>query len=450
MHLAKSVDVGGGLGAIVCHGQMSVEDMARLKKENEAMTMEEFEGYAYVEGGVCAARGFVANGMNCGINPDKDKNDLGMVCSEAPCNTAAVYTQNKVQGAPITVTKEHLAKSGGVSRAVIVNSKNANTCNVDGIQVAEAVSELTAKELGIPEEQVIVASTGVIGERLAIEPFQAGIPSLAKGLSREGHAEAVKAIMTTDTVEKEVAVQFTLQGKTCTLGGMAKGSGMIHPNMATTLNFITSDVAISSELLQRALDDVVKVTYNCLTVDGDTSTNDMVSVMANGLAGNGEIAEEGMDYQTFRQALYIVMMNMTKMLAADGEGASKFLECTCLGAKDLDTAIAVAKSVVGSDLFKCAMFGEDANCGRVMCAIGYAPADFDIMKVNVMLESKAGSFTACENGMAVPFSEEEAARVLAEDEIYIQVDLQQGDVSAKAWGCDLTYDYVKINGDYRS
>ena len=221
MHLAKSVDAGGGLGAIVCHGQMSVEDMARLKKENEAMTMEEFEGYAYVEGGVCAARGFVANGMNCGINPDKDKNDLGMVCSEAPCNTAAVYTQNKVQGAPITVTKDHLAKSGGVSRAVIVNSKNANTCNVDGIQVAEAVSELTAKELGIPEEHVIVASTGVIGERLAIEPFQAGIPSLAKGLSREGHAEAVKAIMTTDTVEKEVAVQFTLQGKTCTLGGLS-------------------------------------------------------------------------------------------------------------------------------------------------------------------------------------------------------------------------------------
>lgn len=414
------------------------------------MTREDFEGYTYVEGGVCAAEGFVANGLNCGINPDRAKNDLGMLYSEAPCNTAAVYTQNKVQGAPITVTKEHLAKSGGISRAVIVNSKNANTCNVGGIEVAETVSELTAKELGIPKEEVIVASTGVIGEKLAVKPFAAGIPPLAKGLSREGHAEAVRAIMTTDTVEKEVAVQFELQGKTCTLGGMAKGSGMIHPNMATTLNFITSDVAISRDMVQKALSDVVKITYNCLTVDGDTSTNDMVSVMANGLAGNGEIREEDGDYQIFRKALYIVMMHMTKMLAEDGEGASKFLECTCLGAKDEDTAIAVAKSVVGSDLFKCAMFGEDANCGRVMCAIGYAPADFDIMKVNVSLESRAGSFTACENGMAVAFSEEKAAEILTEDEIYIRVDLQQGDASARAWGCDLTYDYVKINGDYRS
>lgn len=414
------------------------------------MTREDFEGYNYVEGGVCAAEGFVANGLNCGINPDRAKNDLGMLYSEVPCNTAAVYTLNKVQGAPITVTKEHLAKSGGISRAVIVNSKNANTCNVGGIEVAEAVSELTAKELGISKEEVIVASTGVIGEKLEVEPFAAGIPPLARGLSREGHAEAVMAIMTTDTVEKEVAVQFELQGKTCTLGGMAKGSGMIHPNMATTLNFITSDVAISRDMLQKALSEVVKITYNCLTVDGDTSTNDMVSVMANGLAGNEEIGEEDGDYQIFRKALYIVMMHMTKMLAEDGEGASKFLECTCLGAKDEDTAIAVAKSVVGSDLFKCAMFGEDANCGRVMCAIGYAPADFDIMKVNVSLESRAGSFTACENGMAVAFSEEKAAEILAEDEIYIRVDLQQGDASARAWGCDLTYDYVKINGDYRS
>ena len=409
------------------------------------MKMEKFEGYTYIEGGVCAAQGFVANGLNCGINPDKAKNDLGMIYSETPCNTAAVYTLNKVQGAPITVTKEHLEKSGGIARAVIVNSKNANTCNTGGIEVAETVSGLTARELGIPVEEVIVASTGVIGEKLAVEPFAAGIPLLAGGLSREGHAQAVNAIMTTDTVEKEVAVQFEIQGRTCTLGGMAKGSGMIHPNMATTLNFITSDVAVSRQMLQRALSDVVKVTYNCLTVDGDTSTNDMVSVMANGLAGNGEIVEENQDYQIFRQALYIVMMNMTRMLAADGEGASKLLECICSGAKDVDTAIAVAKSVVGSDLFKCAMYGQDANCGRVMCAIGYAPADFDITKVNVALQSRAGRFTATENGMAVAFSEEEA-----EDEIYILVDLQQGEASARAWGCDLTYDYVKINGDYRS
>ena len=414
------------------------------------MKMEKFEGYTYIEGGVCAAQGFVANGLNCGINPDKAKNDLGMIYSETPCNTAAVYTLNKVQGAPITVTKEHLEKSGGIARAVIVNSKNANTCNSGGIEVAEKVSELTARELGIPTEEVIVASTGVIGEKLAVEPFVAGIPPLAAGLSREGHAPAVNAIMTTDTVEKEVAVQFEIQGKICTLGGMAKGSGMIHPNMATTLNFITSDVAVSRQMLQRALSDVVKVTYNCLTVDGDTSTNDMVSVMANGLAGNGEIVEENEDYKIFRQALYIVMMNMTRMLAADGEGASKLLECICSGAKDVETAIAVAKSVVGSDLFKCAMYGQDANCGRVMCAIGYAPADFDITKVNVALQSRAGRFTATENGMAVAFSEEEAAKILAEDEIYILVDLQQGEASARAWGCDLTYDYVKINGDYRS
>lgn len=414
------------------------------------MTMENFEGYTYVEGGVCAATGFVASGLNCGLNPDKEKNDLGLFYSETPCHAAAVYTLNKVQGAPITVTKAHLEKSQGMARAVIVNSKNANTCNPNGIEVAEETSELVAKELGILPEEVIVASTGVIGEKISVEPFASAIPDLVKGLSVEGHTQAATAIMTTDTVKKEVAVSFDVQGKTCTLGGMAKGSGMIHPNMATTLNFITSDVAISTALIQKALSEIVKVTYNCLSIDGDTSTNDMVSVMANGLAGNEEIVEEDENYEIFKQALYIVMMNMTKMLAADGEGASKMLECTCSGAKDVETAIAVAKSVISSDLFKCAMFGEDANFGRVMCAIGYAPADFDINKVNVDLASKAGRIVACRNGAAVAFSEEEASRVLGEDEIYIELDLQQGDASAKAWGCDLTYDYVKINGSYRS
>lgn len=414
------------------------------------MTMENFEGYTYVEGGVCAASGFVASGLNCGLNPDKEKNDLGLFYSETPCHAAAVYTLNKVQGAPITVTKAHLEKSQGMARAVIVNSKNANTCNPNGIEVAEETSELVAKELGILPEEVIVASTGVIGEKISVEPFAAAIPDLVKGLSVEGHTQAATAIMTTDTVKKEVAVSFDVQGKTCTLGGMAKGSGMIHPNMATTLNFITSDVAISAALIQKALSEIVKVTYNCLSIDGDTSTNDMVSVMANGLAGNEEIVEEDENYEIFKQALYIVMMNMTKMLAADGEGASKMLECTCSGAKDVETAIAVAKSVISSDLFKCAMFGEDANFGRVMCAIGYAPADFDINRVNVDLASKAGRIVACRNGAAVTFSEEEASRVLGEDEIYIELDLQQGDASAKAWGCDLTYDYVKINGSYRS
>lgn len=414
------------------------------------MTMENFEGYTYVEGGVCAAQGFVANGLNCGINPDKNKNDLGMIYSENACNAAAVYTLNKVKGAPILVTKEHLEKTDGMAKAVIVNSKNANTCNADGVEVAEKVCELTAKELGISADEVIVASTGVIGQPMSVEPFANGMAELVKGLSVEGHTEAAAAIMTTDTVKKEVAVEFTVDGKVCRLGGMAKGSGMIHPNMATTLNFITTDVAISSEMVQKALSEIVKVTYNCLSVDGDTSTNDMVSVMANGVAGNAEITAEGEAYEIFKQALYIVMANMTKMLAVDGEGASKLLECTCSGAKDLETAIIVAKSVIGSNLFKCAMFGEDANWGRVLCAIGYADAEFDIMKVNVDLASSAGTVPVCRNGAGVEFSEEFAAKVLAEDEIYINVDLQDGDSQAKAWGCDLTYDYVKINGDYRS
>ncbi|MCD7825231.1 MAG: bifunctional glutamate N-acetyltransferase/amino-acid acetyltransferase ArgJ [Clostridiaceae bacterium] len=414
------------------------------------MTMEQFEGYTYAEGGVCAAKGFVANGLNCGINPDKEKNDLGLIYSESPCAAAAVYTQNKVKGAPIIVTQRHLEKSKNTARAVIVNSKNANTCNADGIPVAETVSELTAKELGIRAEEVIVASTGVIGQPLSVEPFRRGIPELVRGMSADAHTEAAKAIMTTDTVKKEVAVCFEMQGKTCYLGGMAKGSGMIHPNMATTLNFITTDVAISADLLKEALSDIVKITYNCLSIDGDTSTNDMVSVMANGLAGNREIQAGDEDYQCFRQALYIVMVNLTKMLAADGEGATKMLECTCSGAADQETAITVAKSVVGSDLLKCMLFGEDANCGRILCAIGYADADFDINKVNVELASPCGRIAVCQNGAILPFSEEEAAKILAEDEIYILIDLQSGEYSVRAWGCDLTYDYVKINGDYRS
>ena len=414
------------------------------------MTMEKFDGYSYLEGGICAAEGFVANGINCGINPDREKNDLGMVYSETSCNAAAVYTQNKVKGAPILVTQKHLEKTNGKAKAVIVNSKNANTCNANGIEVAEATCELLAKEMGIAADEVIVASTGVIGMPLEIEPFASGIPELVKGLSREGNEEAAKAIMTTDTVKKEVAVEFVIQGRKCRLGGMAKGSGMIHPNMATTLNFITTDAAVSAEMLRKALGEVVQVTYNCLSVDGDTSTNDMVSVMANGLAGNNEICEENEDYRIFKQALYIVMLNMTKMLAADGEGASEFLECTCSGAKDRETATAVAKSVVRSNLIKCMVFGGDANCGRVLCAIGYADAEFDVDKVNVELASPAGAVATYRDGVAIGYSEEFAAKVLAEDEIYINIDLQQGDASAKAWGCDLTYDYVKINGDYRS
>ena len=414
------------------------------------MEMTQFEGYKYVDGGVCAALGFVANGLNCGINPDKNKNDLGMVYSETPCDAAGVYTKNKVKGAPIIVTKRHLQESGGIARAVLVNSKNANTCNFDGEDIAEESSKLAAKELGISADEIIVGSTGVIGQRLSIEPFKNYMKPLVEGLTRDGNDRAVNAIMTTDTVPKQVAVEFVIDGRICRLGGMAKGSGMIHPNMATTLNFITSDVAISSEMIQKDLSDVVKVTYNCLSIDGDTSTNDTATVMANGLAGNNKITSEGADYEIFKQALYIVMMNMTRMLAADGEGATKLVECYCKGCPDIDTAIIVAKSVIRSPLLKCAIFGEDANWGRILCAIGYAEAEFDIDKVDVWMASKAGSIKVCENGSGIEFSEDEAAKILAEDEIHINIDLKQGDAEAKAWGCDLTYDYVKINGDYRS
>lgn len=404
-----------------------------------------------IEGGVCAAKGFKASGVYCAIkeNPTK-KNDIAMVVSDVMCNAAGVYTQNKVKGAPVIVTKKNLEKSGGKAKAVIVNSKNANTCNADGEEKANEMCRLTAEALGIKPEEVIVASTGVIGQILPIEPIAKAVPVLAEKLSYTGNVEAATAIMTTDTVKKEYGVKFEIGGKECHLGGMAKGSGMIHPNMATTLNFITTDCAISPEMLQKALSEIVKITYNCLSVDGDQSTNDTCMLMANGLAGNAEITEENADFDIFKDALYQVMANLTRMLAKDGEGATKLLTCVCSGSPDLDTAIIVAKSVIRSPLFKCAMFGADANWGRVLCAIGYAEADFDINKVDVDLGSKVGKIAVCRNGAGVEFSEEEAKKILLEDEIDILIDLNSGDVSATAWGCDLTYDYVKINGDYRS
>ena len=413
--------------------------------------------FEFNDGGICAAKGFKANGTYCGIkkpaNDDpsiKHKNDICLYTSDVVCNAAAVYTQNKVKGAPIIVTKANLEKSGNKAIAVIANSKNANTCNADGVEKANRMCELVANELNIPQEQVIVASTGVIGQILPIEPIEKAVPVLAKGLCYNKHLEAATAIMTTDTVKKEYAVEFDINGVKCTVGGMAKGSGMIHPNMATTLNFITTDCAIGSELLQKALSEIVKVTYNCLSIDGDTSTNDMVCLMANGLAFNDEITEENEYFETFKAALYEVMANLTRMLAKDGEGATKLLECITSGAKDKDTAITVAKSVVCSTLFKAAMFGEDANWGRVLCAIGYADAEFDINKVDVDLKSDKGEIAVCRNGAGVEFSEEKASEVLSEDEIYILINLNDGDEQATAWGCDLTYDYVKINGDYRT
>jgi len=412
--------------------------------------MKNFEGFTYIEGGVCAAKGFKANGLNCGLNPNKDKNDLCLVVSDVDCAAAAVYTQNKVKGAPILVTKENLAKTGNRAKAIIANSKNANTCNADGVEKAQKMCSLVAEKLSINADEVIVASTGVIGQPLPIEPVANSIDALVAGLDYNKNALAANAIMTTDTVKKEVAVEFELAKTKCRIGGMAKGSGMIHPNMATTLNFITTDTAISSEMVQKALSEITKITYNCLSVDGDTSTNDMVCVLANGLAQNTPIASEGNDFNTFKQALYIVMSEMTKMLAKDGEGATKLLECTCATAPDLDTAIIVAKSVIRSPLFKCAMFGEDANWGRILCAVGYAEADFDINKVDVSISSPKGIIYVCKDGAGIPFDEAEASVVLSADEIFINIDLNQGTSEAKAWGCDLTYDYVKINGDYRS
>ncbi|MBP1548677.1 MAG: bifunctional glutamate N-acetyltransferase/amino-acid acetyltransferase ArgJ [Oscillospiraceae bacterium] len=409
------------------------------------------ENFKIIDGGVCAAKGFKASGLYCGIkeNPTK-KNDICLIVSDVMCNAAGVYTSNKVKGAPVVVTKNNLAKSGGKAMAVIANSKNANTCNADGEEKALEMCKLTADALGIAPEQVIVASTGVIGQILTIEPIREAVPELVKKLSYEGNLEAATAIMTTDTVKKEYAVEFEIGGKLCKMGGMAKGSGMIHPNMATTLNFITTDCAISAELLQKALSEIVKITYNCLSVDGDQSTNDTCMLMSSGLAENAEITEENADFATFKDALYQVMANLTRMLAKDGEGATKLLTCVCSSAPDLDTAIIVAKSVIRSPLFKCAMFGADANWGRVLCAIGYAEADFDITKVDVDLGSKAGRIAVCRNGAGVEFSEDEAKVVLTEDEIEIYIELNSGDAKATAWGCDLTYDYVKINGDYRS
>ncbi|MBQ4397098.1 MAG: bifunctional glutamate N-acetyltransferase/amino-acid acetyltransferase ArgJ [Clostridia bacterium] len=408
------------------------------------------KNFETIEGGVCAAKGFSANGLNCGLNRDKNKNDLGLVVSDVICHAAAVYTTNKVKGAPLLVMKRHLEANGGMIRGFIANSKNANTCNADGVEKAEKMCELAAKALGLSSTEIVPASTGVIGQVLPIEPIADHINELAAGLSPDNHKKAVNAIMTTDTVMKEVAVEFEVGGKTCRIGGMAKGSGMIHPNMATTLNFITTDAAVSSEMLQKALSAVVKVTYNCLSVDGDTSTNDCVLLMANGLAGNAEIAAEGEDFDRFQSALYYVMRCMTRMLAKDGEGATKLIECECAGAPDLDTAIIVAKSVIRSPLFKCAVFGEDANWGRILCAIGYAEADFEIDKVDVALSSQGGRIEVCRGGAGVDFSEDEAKVVLAADEIRVEIELHQGEASATAWGCDLTYDYVKINGDYRT
>ena len=401
-----------------------------------------------IDGGVCAAKGFSANGIHCGIRKNKEKKDLSLIVSDVPAAAAAVYTTNLVKGAPLLVTKQHL--ENGTAQAIICNSGNANTCNANGIEIAEQMSQLAAESLGIAAGDVVVASTGVIGQPLKIDPIAQGMPTLAAGLSSTGSADAAAGIMTTDTVKKEVAVSFTLGGKTCHLGGIAKGSGMIHPNMATMLVFITTDAAISAPLLQKALSGDIANTFNMLSIDGDTSTNDMVTVLANGLAENPYITEENEDFAVFMQALNTVNVALCRKIAGDGEGATKLLECTVSGANDEATAKTVAKSVICSSLLKAAMFGADANWGRVLCAIGYSGAAVDVGKVGVSFRSAAGTVEVCRDGAGVPFSEELASAILHESEIDILVSLDSGAASATAWGCDLSYDYVRINGDYRT
>ena len=401
-----------------------------------------------IEGGICAAKGFKANGIHCGIRKNKSKRDLSLVVSDVRATAAAVYTTNLVKGAPIFVNQKHLAD--GFAQAIICNSGIANTCNANGIEMAEEMGKLVEKAIGISSDDVVIASTGVIGMPLNITPIANGMDELVAGLDYDNSGLAAEGIMTTDTKKKEIAVSFDIDGVECRIGGIAKGSGMIHPNMATMLVFVTSDVAITSEMLQKAVSEDVKTSFNMISVDGDTSTNDTFAVLANGMAGNKVIDSEGESYDKFCEALHEVSVYLSRKIAGDGEGATKLLECKVTGAKTDETAKKVAKSVICSSLTKAAMFGADANWGRVLCAIGYSGADVDINKVDVSFESAKGTIAVCHNGAGVDFSEEKAKEILLEKEIDILVGLNDGDYDATAWGCDLTYEYVKINGDYRT
>ena len=402
----------------------------------------------HIEGGVCAPKGFKAGGVHCGIRKNRVKRDLSLIISEVPASASAVYTQNLVKGAPIYVTQRNLMD--GIAQAAICNSGNANTCNADGEDVAWQMCQLTAEVTGVSPNNVIVASTGVIGQPLPITPISEGMPSLAAAVHENGSQEAAEGIMTTDTRLKEVAVSFIAGGIECKLGGIAKGSGMIHPNLATMLVFLTCDAAIAPHMLKKALADNVQDTFNMTSVDGDTSTNDMVCIMSNGLAGNALIDAEGEDYDAFCAALNEVTTTLCRAIAKDGEGATRLLTCYVTGGKTIKDAKLAAKSVVCSSLFKAAIFGADANWGRVLCALGYSGADLDVKAVDVTFRSRKGEIMVCQNGASLPFSEEKAKEILLEDEIDVLITLHDGEASATAWGCDLTYDYVKINGDYRT
>ena len=403
-----------------------------------------------IENSVVAPKGFKANGIYAGIREGKKRIDLSLIYSEVKCNAAAVYTTNLVKAAPVYVTKANL--NDGIAQAMLCNSGNANTCNADGFEIATKTCEILADEAGIRPYDVIVASTGVIGMPLSIKPFENGMKELVKGLDnkKENADLCVSGIMTTDTVKKDIAVEFELSGKTVRMGAITKGSGMIHPDMATMLCFVTTDASISSSMLNECLHEVVGDTFNMLSVDGDTSTNDMLSIMANGLAKNEKITEKNEDYYKFKDALYFVCENLARRMAKDGEGATRLLEVIVSGAKTKEDAKIVAKSVVCSSLLKAAIFGADANWGRVLCAVGYSKANVNIEKVDVSFKSSKGEIAVCKNGSGIPFSEEVAKEILLQDEIQVLIELNDGEGEAKSFGCDLTYDYVKINGDYRS
>lgn len=403
----------------------------------------------YIDGGITAPKGFLSSGIYCGIKQGTVKKDLALIYSEVPATASGMFTNNKVKGAPIYVCKDHLANKR--AQAIIINSGNANTCNgQDGLNKAKKMTSLQAKALNLRTDDVLVASTGVIGVPLNIDAIKNGIPLLTEKLSKNGNEDAASAIMTTDTFMKQLAAEFYIGDKKITIGTMAKGSGMIEPNMGTMLSFITTDLSISPKLLDEALKSTVNVTYNRVSVDGDTSTNDSIFILANGQANNPTITEKDEDYNIFVNVLKEINTIMAKNIAKDGEGATKLLECQISGALSEKDAVTFGKSVINSSLVKTAMFGSDANWGRILCALGYADVEFDPSKVDVSFTSNAGEIEVCKNGSSVPFDEDKAKSILNQKEIVIKVNLSQGNYSAYVWGCDLSYDYVKINGDYRS
>ena len=405
----------------------------------------------YIDGGVCAAQGFRAAGIHVGVKTHAAwKKDVALIVSDVECAAAGVFTKNVVKSAPIHVTKAHLVN--GKARAVIANSGNANACAPQGEENAEKMCAAAAKAIGCAPEDMVVASTGVIGQTLNISVIEEGMPALYAALAHSDEASdaAAHAIMTTETVKKEVAVETVIGGKTVRMGGIAKGSGMIHPNMGTMLCFLTTDCAISPEMIKTALLETVNVSFNRISVDGDTSTNDTCCVLANGLAGNALITEKGEDYDAFLEALQALCVTLAKKMASDGEGARHLLTCTVSGAKEEAQAETIAKSVISSTLTKAAIFGADANWGRVLCAMGYSGADFDPETVDVSFASAAGEIAVCQQGRGLPFDEDLAKKILTEHDVEILVDLHSGSAQCTCWGCDITYDYIKINGDYRT